>query len=140
MLAAAGAESPLFRRDGLPAGATRVRFLGYVPDEALPGLYSGAQACVLPSWYEGFGLPVLEAMACGCPAAVSCAGALPEVAGEAGVLFDPASAEDIAHKLAGLLADADLRQELRQRGMQRAGLFSWERTAALLADALWGRR
>jgi len=139
-LVAAGAESPHFRRDGLDAGKTRVRFLGYVPDEVLPALYSGAEAFVLPSWYEGFGLPVLEAMACGCPVAASCAGSLPEVVGEAGLLFDPAVREDIERRLAALLADAGLRQELRQRGLERAGLFSWERSAGLIDDAIRGLR
>jgi glycosyltransferase involved in cell wall biosynthesis len=137
-LAVCGAGDAAFRGEALSQGNPRVRWLSYVPEEDLPGLYSGAEACVLPSWYEGFGLPLLEAMACGCPAAAACAGALPEVVGEAGVLFDPASPDDIAQKLAGLLTDAELREELHRRGLERAGQFSWQRSAALVEDVLQG--
>ncbi len=107
----------------------RVRFLGPIPEEDRPALYAGADLFVYPSVYEGFGLPPLEAMACGTP--VVCAGrtSLPEVVGEAALLVDP---EDDASLLGGilkLLKDADLRAELRARGLERARKLTWRRTA-----------
>jgi len=98
---------------------------GYVPQADLPGLYSGATAFVYPSLYEGFGLPVLEAMACGAPVASSGAASLPEVAGDAALLFDPLDAEGIAASLGALLADEALRAALAARGFSRAANFSW---------------
>jgi glycosyltransferase involved in cell wall biosynthesis len=103
---------------------------GYVPDEDLPAIYSGAQAFVLPSLYEGFGLPVLEAMACDAPVACSNASALPEVAGNAALFFDPHDASAITNVLRRLLGDAELRETLRQRGLEQAATFSWNRVAA----------
>ena len=107
-----------------------VIFPGYVPDEDLPALYAGAQSLVLPSLYEGFGLPALEAMACGTPVACSEASSLPEVTGEAALHFDPRSVERITDALYVMLRDADLRTALRQRGLSQASKFSWEQTAA----------
>ncbi len=107
----------------------RVRFLDYVPDEDLPGLLSGATAFAFPSLYEGFGLPVLEAMACGAPVLTSTTSSLPEVAGDAAMLVDPTDTAAIAAALARLIADEPLRAELRARGLARAALFSWERCA-----------
>jgi len=106
-----------------------VRFLGPVPEEDLPALYSGAIAFVFPSLYEGFGLPVLEAMACGVPVACSNTSSLPEIVGEAALTFDPMDVQAIAAALSRLLNDASLRAELRQRSLERARCFSWAETA-----------
>jgi glycosyltransferase involved in cell wall biosynthesis len=119
-------EQRLVERLGL---GERVRFLGYVPDADLPALYSGAEAFAFPSLYEGFGLPVLEAMACGTPVVTSDGSALAEVAGDAALLVDPRDTDALARALERLLADEALRAELRARGLERAGDFSWERAA-----------
>lgn len=106
----------------------------------LPALYSGAAVFCLPSFYEGFGLPPLEAMACGTPVVVSNRSALPEVVGEAGVLVNPDDVEEIAEALRRVLTDSALAADLRQRGLQRAALFSWgevaRRTLALYERTL----
>jgi glycosyltransferase involved in cell wall biosynthesis len=106
-----------------------VNFTGFVEDEDLPALYNGADLFVFPSLYEGFGLPVLEAMACGTPVVTSNASSLPEVAGEAALLVDPYNVEEIAAAMRRVLEDPDLAQELREKGLARAKQFSWERTA-----------
>lgn len=106
-----------------------VIFLGYVPDEDLPALYSGADLFAYLSWYEGFGLPVLEAMACGTPVLVSNVSALPEVVGDAGLLVAPNDLEQAATEMLRILSDADLRRELSARGLARAQFFSQERFA-----------
>jgi glycosyltransferase involved in cell wall biosynthesis len=111
-----------------------VLFLGYVPDEALPVLYAGAELLFFPSSYEGFGFPVLEAMACGTPVVASRNGAVPEVAGDAAVLVDPSDPEAIAGAALRILGDEDLRGDLRRRGIRRARAFSWERTARETLD------
>jgi glycosyltransferase involved in cell wall biosynthesis len=106
-----------------------VHYLGYVPGEALPALYSLATVFAFPSLYEGFGLPPLEAMACGTPVLTSKASAMAEVGGDAVYLIDPYDIEAIADGLHRLLTDKPLRQELSQRGRQHARQFSWERAA-----------
>ena len=112
----------------------QVHLLGYVPDEDLPALYAGATLFVLPSLYEGFGLPLLEAMACGTPVAAARAGALPEVGGDAAWYFDPHTVEAIEEALHRCLTDTTLRQELIQRGRVRAARFSWQTTAQRTAE------
>ncbi len=107
-----------------------VLFPGYVPDADLPPIYAGAQALAFPSLYEGFGLPVLEAMACGTPVACSNTSSLPEVAGDAALLFDPRDVTAITRALRRLLSDDALHADLRQRGLDRAATFSWDRVAA----------
>ncbi|MHB8682768.1 MAG: glycosyltransferase family 4 protein [Dehalococcoidia bacterium] len=107
----------------------RVVFPGYVRDEHLPALYAGADAFALPALYEGFGLPVVEAMACGTPVLTSNTGATAEVAGDAALLVDPLSAGAIRDGLRALLSDAALREDLRARGLRRAAEFSWRRAA-----------
>jgi glycosyltransferase involved in cell wall biosynthesis len=123
----------------LGAGS-RVRFLGYLPDEDLPALLSGATAFAFPSLYEGFGMPVLEAMACGAPVLTANSTSLPEVAGDAALLVDPHDTHAIAAGLRRLVQDAPLRAELRARGLARAAGFTWERcareTLAVLLEAL----
>jgi glycosyltransferase involved in cell wall biosynthesis len=106
-----------------------VRFAGYVADEDLVYLYSAAEVFVLPSLLEGFGLPVIEAMACGAPVLASCRGALPEVVGQAGVLFDPDRPGDLHDGLRRLLTDSALRERLRTLGPHRAAEFSWDHAA-----------
>ncbi len=112
----------------------RVLFTGYVPDQDLPALYTGALAFCYPSLYEGFGLPPLEAMACGTPVVASNASSLPEVVGDAGLLVEPTSVAGIAAALYRLLHDEEVRQEYSRRGLARAARFSWERTARLTRD------
>ncbi len=104
-------------------------FLGRVPDEALRKLYVGARCYVHPAHYEGFGLPPLEAMACGTPTIVSNISSLPEVVGDAALLIDPNNPEEIAVALQRLLTDEELYAELRTKGLQRASCFSWEMAA-----------
>ncbi len=108
-----------------------VRFPGWLTAEELEGLWAIARAFVFPSLYEGFGLPVLEAMARGVPVACSNASSLPEVAGDAALLFDPRDTAAIADALLALLADEPLRDRLRARGAERVRQFTWERTARL---------
>jgi glycosyltransferase involved in cell wall biosynthesis len=109
----------------------RVVFTGKVAEENLPGLYRGALALVFPSLYEGFGLPPLEAMACGTPVITSNITSLPEVVGDAAIMVNPLDVEKIAHAIQTLAEDNQLRQELGEKGLQRAKLFSWDKTAAL---------
>jgi glycosyltransferase involved in cell wall biosynthesis len=107
----------------------RVHFLGFVPDADLPALYSGAEVAALVSLYEGFGLPVLEAMACGTPVVTSNVSSLPEVAGSAALLVNPQDDEAIADALARCITDQELRLELAGRARLHLEGFSWERTA-----------
>jgi glycosyltransferase involved in cell wall biosynthesis len=106
-----------------------VIFPGFVADEDLPAVYAGAQVLTMPSLYEGFGLPVLEAMACGTPVACSNNSSLPEIAGDAALLFDPTDVESISDALGRILRDAELQAHLRDAGTRQASRFSWERTA-----------
>jgi glycosyltransferase involved in cell wall biosynthesis len=106
-----------------------VHFPGFVPDEDLPAVYAGAQVLAMPSLYEGFGLPVLEAMACAAPVACSNSSSLPEIAGEAALFFDPAEVDSISDTLRRILRDAHLQAQLRAAGPRRAGQFSWDRAA-----------
>jgi glycosyltransferase involved in cell wall biosynthesis len=108
----------------------RIFFAGHVDDETLACLYTGASAFVFPSLYEGFGLPILEAMACGCPVICSNAASLPEVAGDAAFQLDPTDAEGLAHALDSVLTDSTLRRSMIQKGIERAQQFSWKETAA----------
>ena len=107
----------------------RVVFTGWVPEGDKPALYSGARALVFPSLYEGFGLPPLEALACGTPVIASNRGSLPEVVGEGGLLLEPDDVEGLAAAMEKLLADDNMRTDLRQKGLAHAARFSWEKTA-----------
>ncbi|MBO0744454.1 MAG: glycosyltransferase family 4 protein [Candidatus Dormibacteraeota bacterium] len=113
----------------LEGAGGEVRRLGPVDRRDLPALYSAALCLCHPSWYEGFGLTPLEAMACGTPVVVSSRSSLPEVVGDAGLLIDPADPDAWTAALAQVLTDDDLRQELRTRGLARAASFTWSRTA-----------
>ncbi len=106
-----------------------VRFLGYVPDEDLPALYSAATAVLMPSPLEGFGLPALEAMACGAPVIAADGGALPEVVGDCGLLADPDDPADFAAAFARIAEEEALRAALARAGPARAAAFSWDRAA-----------
>ena len=107
----------------------RVRFTGYVAQEDLPGLYSGARLFAYPSRYEGFGLPVLEAMRCGVPVVTTNVSSMPEVAGDAALLVSPDDEIALAEAMTRLVADPALAADLGRRGRERAALFSWERCA-----------
>jgi glycosyltransferase involved in cell wall biosynthesis len=107
----------------------RVVFTGYVSDEYLRRYVAGATALVLPSLYEGFGLPPLEAMACGCPVIVSNVTSLPEVCGDAALYVDPNNPQNIADTMQRLLRDETLQQQLRQRGLEHIKQFTWEKCA-----------
>jgi alpha-1,3-rhamnosyl/mannosyltransferase len=106
-----------------------VMFLPDIPEDDLPALYSGASLFVFPSEYEGFGLPVLEAMACGVPVVCSNCSSLPEVAGNAALLVNPQGVEELAAAMSRVINQEDLSQDLRKRGLTRARNFSWEQTA-----------
>jgi alpha-1,3-rhamnosyl/mannosyltransferase len=115
-----------------------VHWLGGVDSTRLPALYRGATALVLPSLYEGFGLPVLEAMACGCTVACSNAGSLPEISGGAALLFDPRDTLAIATAMGRVWREVALREELCGLGLARAAHFSWRRAAVETLD-VYGR-
>jgi len=106
-----------------------VIFTGYVPEEDLPGLYNAATLFVYPSLYEGFGLPPLEAMACGCPVITSNTSSLPEVVGDAGIMVDPHDVDELSNVMMKVLSDNILRKELITKGLNRSKMFSWEKCA-----------
>jgi len=111
-----------------------VIFTGYVPAEDLPALYAMADLFAFPSLYEGFGLPVLEAMACGTPVLTARTGSLPEVAGEAAWYVDPLDVEALADGMARILTDPGTRADLVDRGLLQAKRFTWAKTAAATLD------
>jgi glycosyltransferase involved in cell wall biosynthesis len=106
-----------------------ITFLGRVPEEDLPTFYSGAALFVFPSLYEGFGLPLLEAMACGTPVVASNTSSMPEVVQDAGILASPHQPSEFAEAITRVIADAGLAQSLREKGLARAGQFTWEAAA-----------
>jgi glycosyltransferase involved in cell wall biosynthesis len=135
-LVVAGMMDDLYRKFHAETTARfggRVVFTGKVEQEDLPSLYAGADLFVYPSFAEGFGLPPLEAMACGTPVITSNTTSLPEVMGDAGVLVDPHDTAALAHAMRRVLADADLRRGLRTRGLEQSQKFSWDKTAAVTA-------
>jgi glycosyltransferase involved in cell wall biosynthesis len=116
--------------------AKRVEFANYVSDEELAGLYRNALGLILPSLYEGFGLPVIEAHRFGCPVLCSNMASLPEIAGDGALLFDPTSVESIAQAVMTLLDSRTLRQQLAENGYKNAERFSWEKAASELKAAI----
>lgn len=135
-LVIAGAQGWLseetFRQAAQCSFSSDVRFTGYVPDKHLAALYTGAEVFAYPSLYEGFGLPVLEAMACGTPVVCANTSSLPEFAGDAALLFPPEDPDEIADALETACGDPLLRQELRQRGTERAKRYQWRHAAERL--------
>jgi glycosyltransferase involved in cell wall biosynthesis len=123
-------DEPIFAAHARSGVGDAARFVGHLDEEDLAVLYSHAGVFVLPSLYEGFGLPVLEAMAAGAPVLTSSVSSLPEVAGDAALLVDPHDPAAIADGLRRLLGDPALADDLRTRGRARAAEFSWERTAS----------
>jgi glycosyltransferase involved in cell wall biosynthesis len=119
-----------YGRERLLAGRERVHHLGHIPADDMPGLYRGALAVVFPSLFEGFGLPSLEAMACGTAVAASNRGAVAEVCGDAALAFDPEDVEEIAAAIERVTQDELLRARLRDAGVARAARFTWAATAA----------
>lgn len=112
-----------------------VKFIHGIADAEMPAVYNAASLLITPSFYEGFGLPALEAMACGTPVIVANRASLPEVIGEAGILIDPEDPTDIANGMERVLTDTRLRQHLREAGKERASTFSWENTALATLSA-----
>jgi glycosyltransferase involved in cell wall biosynthesis len=128
-------DEPIFAAHARLELGDSARFLGSLGEEDLAVLYSHAGVFVLPSLYEGFGLPVLEAMACGAPVVCSDAGPLPEVAGDAAVLLKPEDPAAWASAMLDVLVDGPLAAELRERGFNRTHTFSWEKTARATREA-----
>jgi glycosyltransferase involved in cell wall biosynthesis len=122
---------PVLREARHSRYVTDIIFTDYVPEEDLPILYSGATVFVYPSLFEGFGLPVLEAMACGAPVITSNTSSLPEVVGDAGIMIDPHDEQALAVAIQRIVADARRRAHLSEQGLQQAQKFSWRRTAEL---------
>lgn len=107
----------------------RVIFLRELPEADLPLMYNAADLFVFPSLYEGFGLPPLEAMACGTPVVTSNTSALPEVVGDAGIMVDPTRVDELADAMLRILRSPDLRCEMSAKGLERARTYTWEETA-----------
>ncbi|MGQ0760914.1 MAG: glycosyltransferase family 4 protein [Acidobacteriota bacterium] len=128
-------EGETMRAAELSAAAHDIRFIGYVVEADLPELFSGAMCLAYPSYFEGFGLPVLEAMQCGTPVIAGNQTSLPEVAGEAALLVDPFDETVIADALRNLVEKPDRRNDLRVKGIERAKRFSWQQTARLTLQA-----
>lgn len=116
--------------------AQRVNFVGFVPPEKLPSLYRGATALIFPSLYEGFGLPPLEAMACGIPVVTSNVTSMPEITGDAALHVDPTSVEQIARAMERIVGDVELRRQLLPKGLARSAEFTCSRTAALVREVI----
>ena len=109
--------------------AKDIRRIGYIPDHELPSLYAGAEICIVPSFYEGFGFPPLEAMACGTPVAASTGGSLAEILQDGAILHDHFNLEKWKYSVLSILSDAALRLELAERGIRVASQYTWEKTA-----------
>jgi len=130
---AQGWKNETFEREAPRAGVPLV-MTGRVSDDELVGLYAGARCLVFPSLYEGYGLPPLEAMACGCPVVSSDRSGLPEVVGDAGLLVDPLDPEAIGAAIRTLVTDEEYRETLRERALARAAKLSWDHVAARTVD------
>ena len=131
-LVLAGGHNRKLFQDAGPCRGTNTQFLGYVTDGELRALYENAACFVYPSLYEGFGLPPIEAMSCGCPVIASHCSALPEVCGDAALYCDAYSATDIGRRITEVLDHPELAEELRRRGRQRAVLYTYRTCAAKL--------
>lgn len=117
---------------------SRVILTGYVPNEELSSLYSGAEVFVYPSLYEGFGLPVLEAMQCGCPVITSNNSSMPEVAGDAGILVNALSIDDIYKAIDMVMSNKKIKRYMLNKGLERAKAYSWEKSGKMLLNVITG--
>jgi len=128
-------DNETFRAAERNAVGGDILFTGYVPEPDLVGLYSGAICFVYPSYFEGFGLPVVEAMQCGVPVVTGNRTSLPEVVGDAGLLFDPFDTQALVNALTQVISDPAYRAKLRAKGLERARTFNWKTTAQLTLGA-----
>jgi glycosyltransferase involved in cell wall biosynthesis len=131
-----GRAEAVFARGAGTTDDPRIIRAGHLDDASLVALYRHALALVFPSVYEGFGLPPLEAMSCGCPVVAARAAAIPEVCGDAALYFDPASTEELASALHAVVSDSALRDRLRQAGAQRVQAFRWRDSALVFQSAV----
>ena len=122
----------ILKRHVEASGKTNIIFTGYIPNGLMQALYNEATAFVFPSLYEGFGIPLLEAMACGCPVISSNASSMPEVCGEAALYFNPSDKLELTKSITRVLTSDSLQSELRNKGLRQAEKFSWEKSAQLL--------
>jgi glycosyltransferase involved in cell wall biosynthesis len=134
--AAAGGSNIIFQQTEAQSLRPNVRMLGYVNDSELKALYENALGFIFPSIYEGFGLPILEAMNCGCPVLCSTAASLPEVAGSAALYFDPNNVAELTALIKQFLREPGLRSDLQVQGREQAKAFSWEKTARITLTEL----
>ena len=125
---------PIFREIERPNLKDRVHWVGYVSDQERVSFYNAADFLAYPSWYEGFGMPLLEAMQCGCPVITSRVSSMPEVVGEAGLLIDPHRVEDLQGAMLRLAHEPELREKLRTAGFEQAKKFSWETSARITLE------
>jgi len=125
---------PIFKEMERPGLKQRVHWIGYVPDSERVFFYNTASFLAYPSWYEGFGMPLLEAMQCGCPVITSRKSAMPEVVGEAALLIDPNSLEDLQGAMLRLVQEPGLAEKLRMAGFEQAKKFSWETSARITLE------
>lgn len=138
-LVIAGEQGWKFNRDSVLQGIEHhsdIRFIGYVPDEDMPALYSAAELFLFPTLYEGFGIPVLEAQACGTPVLTSNGSAMPEVCGESAVFVDPYDADSIAEGILSILNDPKLAASLTEKGLRNVQRFSWAASARRLDEIM----
>jgi glycosyltransferase involved in cell wall biosynthesis len=135
-LLAAGGTSGIFKQVDILKNQERFLWLGYIAEDDLPGLYAHAEVFVLPSLDEGFGLPVLEAMACGTSVITARSGAIPEVAGEAALFFNPSRGEELAETLKYSLQNPDLRRSMAGKGLAHVQMFPWAYSARKLMEVL----
>lgn len=137
-LVVAGKNAWLFketiRAAAISSASDNILFTGYVPESELPALYTGALCFAYPSFFEGFGIPLLEAMRCGTPTIASDRTCFPEVVGDASLMIDPFDEQSIADALWRMISDAALREQLRSRGFVQSSLFDWQQTARLTLD------
>ena len=118
----------------LSKGDKKIIKLGFVPDEDLVALYNKAIVFAMPSFYEGFGLPILEAMSCGCPVITSRTGSIPEIGENAAFYVNPHDTEDIANGIKKIFFDKNIQEDLSSKGLEQAKKFSWEKTAKETAE------
>jgi len=133
-----GNFASVFRDNAYDSPPSNVRLLGYVSDAELKALYENALGFILPSLYEGFGLPILEAMRCGCPVICSNAASLPEVAGDAALYFDPQKVDQLVDVLTRFLSSPEIQGQLRRLGYEQSDNFTWKKTAQMVLESLAG--